>query len=405
MKNFKNLGKRALALLLTLVMCLSMVNLTVFATATDNAGQIVNSGGSNTQDNVTVSKTIAASGVENYFDITLTVQTKETMEQQVETIVTDTTKQQDVAVVLVLDLSNTMTEYLGGKKNAGSRYANAEKAADKFIESFADFSKGSTGTRKVGVAGFNTDGKVLTGLSDCKTTSQANAIKTAYHREASNVLDAEGYDKSHSRFTNMEAGLKQGYNMLKNSGCKYKYIIFLTDGFPTTYIRSGYSGYDPYCETGTKGNDGVFYDFVSNKYCWYGTSYSNKAAVRAREQATTIKNAGIQIVSIGVDVGAQTIDGYERPGKDFSIIDRKNATYEIGSSNKASAFQNWLKGSKTTGIGSGIYYASENTNLTAAFTGILEQIKTTVKDEVTTQNKCHQSQLGGRRPHYEQHHD
>lgn len=96
-----------------------------------------------------------------------------------------------------------------------------------------------------------------------------------------------------------------GKDMLQGATNKNKYIIFLSDGFPTTYISSGYNGYDPYDSAGTR-----FKDRVLNKPCTYGTSYSNEAAIRARNKAAEVKASGITIFSIGVDVGGQTIQQY-----------------------------------------------------------------------------------------------
>ena len=81
--------------------------------------------------------------------------------------------------------------------------------------------------------------------------------------ETGKIIAAGDYNTSHTRFTNIEAGLKMGQDMLDRATNKNKYIIFLSDGFPTTYVSSGYSGYDPYCSSGTKGRDGVFYDYVT----------------------------------------------------------------------------------------------------------------------------------------------
>lgn len=159
---------------------------------------------------------------------------------------------------------------------------------------------------------------------------------------------------------------------LHNAPNNNKYIIFLSDGFPTTYISSSseYTGYDPNTSSGTKGADGVFYDYVTGYYCSLGTSYSDKAAIRAREQADNIKNTDVKIFSIGVDVGGQTIDGYDGL-TGLSIIDRTGTNYEIGSASSTAAYENWLKYS----IGSGYYYAStDSAGLQAAYNQIFEEI-------------------------------
>ena len=192
--------------------------------------------------------------------------------------------------------------------------------------------------------------------------------------ETGKIIAADGYNASHTRFTNIEAGLKMGSDMLAGATNKNKYIIFLSDGFPTTYIRSGYSGYDPYDTTGK-----IFYDHVLNKPTSYGTSYSDEAAIRARNMAQNIKNAGTTIFSIGVDVGGQTIQQYITQSENangFSVVDRTGTSYEIGDPGSTESYKNWLRNS----IGSGYYYDSTNTEgLKAAYDHIFETIKTTIE--------------------------
>ena len=160
--------------------------------------------------------------------------------------------------------------------------------------------------------------------------------------------------------------LKRAKDMLDNSSASKKYILFLSDGFPTTYIQSGYTGYDTY-----DGNR--FKDRVLNKPCSYGTSYSDEAAIRARQMATTIKNSGIGIYSVGVDIGGQTVQNYinQTDGQSHSVVDRYSTSYEIGSADSADAYRNWLRNK----IGSGYYYDVNDPNaMTEAFESIFEQI-------------------------------
>lgn len=166
-----------------------------------------------------------------------------------------------------------------------------------------------------------------------------------------------------------------GSDMLAGAANKNKYIIFLSDGFPTTYISSGYSGYDPYDTTGK-----IFYDHVLNKPTSYGTSYSDEAAIRARNMAQSIKNADTTIFSIGVDVGGQTIQQYITQSENangYSVVDRTGTSYEIGDPRSTESYKNWLSNS----IGSGYYYDSTNTEgLKAAYDQIFETIKTTIEN-------------------------
>lgn len=304
--------------------------------------QIDNRGGSSTNgDGVVVSKTIDGTELENVFDITLTVQTQQSISEVYE--------EPDMAVVIVMDISNSMKDNFGGT----SRYEAAMVAAENFLDQFA----AKTGKiSKIGYVAFNTDAHEIFGLSSCSSTAEAAVLKNTMRQKTGAIINASGYGESHKRFTNIEAGLKRGYDMLASAQNEFKYLIFLSDGFPTTYVSSGYTGYDPYTPSGTPGTSGVFYDFVQDCHCDYGTSYSDTAAIRAREQAAKIKADGVKIFSIGIDVGGQTIAEYERPGKYFSIIERTSTNYEIGNAYSTDSYINWLQNS----IGSGYYYDSTN---------------------------------------------
>ncbi len=327
--------------------------------------QIEDHGGSNENpdDGVSVSKTIEGTDLENVFDITLKVSTTSKIEEVV--------KEPDMAVVIVMDISNTMTDDFGGI----TRYQAAMDAAEDFLDKFAE--SNILGVSKIGYVAFNTDAHEIFGLESCTSYAEANALKNTMRTATGKIINAGGYGESHSRFTNIEAGLKMASDMLDGVSNKNKFIIFLSDGFPTTYIESGYNGYDPYDSTGR------FYDYNIGAPCLYGTSYSDEAAIRARKMATSIKNSGTTIFSIGVDVGGQTIAGYDtHTAKDgFSVIDRTGTTYEIGGAADESAYKNWLGNS----IGSGYYYDSTNT---AGLIGAYNQIFETIKQEVTNASEA-----------------
>lgn len=338
--------------------------------------QVVREGGENTSEDgvVTVGKTIEGTELENVFDITLSVSTKE----ELKTFYQDP----DTAIVIVMDISNTMTYSFGKNGNDGSttRYQAAMEAAENFIDKF---SQESDNISRLGYVAFNTSAHKIFDLQVCSDTSTATSLKNTMRTQTGNIVNSSNYDSARTRFTNIQAGLKMGYDMLSGCKNKYKYIIFLSDGFPTTYIKSGYDGYDPYCTSGTKGADGVFYDYVQKKYCWYGTSYSDKAAIRAREMATTIKNAGMRIFSIGIDIGGQTIQTYsnQTTSSSFSVVDRTSTTYEIGSASSSSAYKNWLK----DGIGSGYYYDSTNqSGLESAYEQIFEEMRRIREEEMAS---------------------
>lgn len=274
-----------------------------------------------------------------------------------------------MAVVIVMDISNTMNSNFGGS----TRYTAAMEAAEQFLDQFA--ASNSLGVSKVGYVAFNTDAHKIFDLQSCTDEKTLAALKDTMRTETGKIIAADGYNASHTRFTNIEAGLKMGSDMLAGAANKNKYIIFLSDGFPTTYISSGYSGYDPYDTTGK-----IFYDHVLNKPTSYGTSYSDEAAIRARNMAQSIKNADTTIFSIGVDVGGQTIQQYITQSENangYSVVDRTGTSYEIGDPRSTESYKNWLSNS----IGSGYYYDSTNTEgLKAAYDQIFETIKTTIEN-------------------------
>lgn len=323
--------------------------------------QVEKRGGEESSDGVKVSKTIKGTELENVFDITLKVQTK--------TNASEFFKEPDMAVMIVLDVSNTMTSDFGGIQ----REEAAIESAEYFIDNFA---ANTSGVSKVGLVLFNTDAHDAIHLRTCTKGAEATSFKNDLRQSVKKIVEQNNYVNSHSRFTNIEAGLKMASDQLNSAKNENKYIIFLSDGFPTTYIESGYNGYDPYCSGGNKGSDGVFYDFVSKKYCDYGTSYSDKAAIRARQEAARIKNSGINIFSIGIDIGGQQIKTYvdQTINSYFSVVDRTSENYEIGAADSTGAYKNWLKDK----IGSGYYYDSTNLNgLKEAYDKIFAEIKST----------------------------
>lgn len=370
------------------LLSLSMVT-TIFAAAA-NASQITNAGGTteNQADNIKVSKTIEGTDIENVFDITLKVETTSNAQQ--------VSKDPDVAIVVVMDVSNSMVSEFGNKR----RYEAAVEALKTFIDSYQQNTKNSA-TSNLGIVAFNTDAMQYAAMQKVTTTAQATTLKNSiadktlatmkkYYKNGVNGFGGSDFSNDeltyHRRFTNIEAGLKRGYDMIKNLSNKNKMIVFLSDGFPTTYIKSGYAGYDTYTPNATSYTEGKFYDAVLKVPCTYGTSYSDRAAKKASAMAKTIKAANVEIHSIGIDVGGQTITGYDiHPSSDgFSVIDRSSRTYEIGSATSATAFENWLKGTKTTGIGSGHYYGTTNqTQLTNAFKSIFNALMTAIQTSST----------------------
>lgn len=351
-----------------------------------NSQQISSTGGSadtNTageKDGVEVSKIISPSDTENFFDITLTVTTNSKIEEII--------KDPDLAIVIVMDISNTMVT--NNVTSGESRLDSAQAAAEMLIDEFVEYSRGVNAVRELGFVSFNTNSKQIFALQDCVTSTKkaannkATSLKDEMNTETDAIVNQSGYNGSYKRFTNIESGLKRAKNMLSKSNVKNKYIIFLSDGLPTTYIKSDstYNGYNPYMsseynsdfdasKTYTKSTTGVFYNEFINQLTTIGTDYSDRAAIKARKMATSIKNQGITIFSVGVGINSdRTID------KNSSTVDvdketyNENGGFETGSTGKS--FKKWLKNS----IGSGYYYdTNDTTALKEAYLDIFNKVK------------------------------
>ena len=363
--------KKVVQLLSLLLLCVPLIGLGVntfakHASVLEGYEQVTYVGGENdtntigVKDGVVVSKTIAESGLENYFDITLKVKTQ----TKVEEIITD----QDLAIVVVMDISNTMVTYtMGGDRVsfnpsnlAGTRLESARLAAEQFIDDFATYSTGVDAERRLGFVVFNKDAHDVFNLQEC-TNSNKDSLKTSVTTKTDEIINAidengQNYNGSYKRFTNIEAGLERANQMLTASGIKNKYIIFISDGYPTTYIKSGVTGYNPYMSSTwnseynassppTSSGNGNFYNELDSKLCYNGTSYSDEGAIRAAAKASSIKNSGATIYTIGIGIENQTL--VPNIATHFVDVDKQKYEangneYELGSTRDS--FRAWLRG-------------------------------------------------------------
>ena len=127
-----NLKKKAIGLFMCMLAVFLTTNDLIYAlhqSVVSGYKQVTNVGGtnSNATDGVSVSKTIEESNLENYFDITLTVNTTSKIEEL--------TTEPDLAIVIVMDISNTMREH--NVSPGVSRYKAAMNAGESFIKKFA----------------------------------------------------------------------------------------------------------------------------------------------------------------------------------------------------------------------------------------------------------------------------
>jgi len=258
--------KRIISIFMTLVMVLGMIPADVFTAyavsdipAEDK--QIISAGGQSSDSGVAggyndvfVSKTITEykSGSdykENYFDITLKITSPQHIQEYTN------------AVVLVVDISNTMNHNHNGVTPTGSdtsRIQDARAAALEFVDNYVHCDHITSDVHELGIVTFNTNAKTHLPLT-AATVANGEVTNLNTFTNSINALKADDdnntgtdYNASHNRFTNIEGGLKLAQNLLSKSSAKNKNIILLTDGFPTTYIQSGsdslteIKGYDPY---------------------------------------------------------------------------------------------------------------------------------------------------------------
>ena len=381
MKKINKLIK--LTLVITLILTMITPYLVYADTPSAGYNQVIKVGGTNDtneiEDGVTISKEISElksdgiSSLENYFDITLKVKTRTKV------------KEQDLAIVLVMDISNTM---LIKQTNQATRLQAAMTAAEQLIKDFAVYSQETSAIRKIGYVAFNTHANEIFDLTECKTTNKANELITTMNNKSNAIIgDPDVYKNSYDRFTNIEGGLKMAHDMLysdANKNIENKYIVVLSDGFPTTYLKSGYTGYKTY-SSATSSGEGNFYDAVRKLPCTYGTDYSDEAASRAQIMATKIKNKGTKIYAVGtgIDSNLLTVDQHvaKHLNNPFSTVQRETENYIIGKNTES--FQRWLGGTgnaSNPGIASGFdqgYYfnTTDTESLTNSYKKIFEDIK------------------------------
>ena len=234
--------KRLVALIMVMALALSLVPVGatgVSKTNGDNGNsdtQIVNGGGTVYYDTnghrvegatelnddavVAMSKTVKQTE-ENQFEVTLQVKTN----QKVTELTSETP---DAAVVLVIDLSNSMTETGSGHK---TRLDLVKEAASSFIDDFAALSDGESQCL-LSIVTF--------GSGANKRLNWTNVATQAGKQYAKNAVSGLNVYGGQDGGTNIEAGLMLARNNLSNGpvedGVDYLYTVLLTDGKPTYHV-------------------------------------------------------------------------------------------------------------------------------------------------------------------------
>ena len=184
-------------------------------------GTSVSAPADRSQYDVSLSKTIAPTGTENLFNVTVNAQYK-----QANTVTTS----KDAAVVLVLDTSTSMKGKDSGQTK--TRLQLAQDAAKTFLTNYQ--ANGSGSKRYVAIVYY----------SDVANTQKIGTAKVYWVDVAQpGMLDSaktaiDGITTG--TYTNTQAGLLLANNLLTNSGVNSavknisnKFVVLLTDGVPT----------------------------------------------------------------------------------------------------------------------------------------------------------------------------
>ena len=255
--------KKFLALVLTLAMVLSLAPVGALATNGEEESQTPEDviydytahSGNATVDGVdSLNKTAKKTG-ENTYEVKLEVKMHETT----------STISQAAATVLVIDISESMNDYMCGKEEhthflcppwcekehshtdacGGRRLDAAKAAAENFVNTYAGTVENAG--RYLSIVVFGTNADVTLDWTDVSTDSGKNSAKSAI-----DVLSVKGG-------TNLEQGLANAKSKLEEhtvSSVNFKNVVALTDGAPTYYGAPDKWG-NPSGGDGSNGSKGI----------------------------------------------------------------------------------------------------------------------------------------------------
>lgn len=222
----KKLGRRGLSFFMALVMAISLIQISAFATETLELPDVtvVDKGGETTVngsngESITGSKTIAVDpdGDGNDFIITLGVTTVSTSTTSMVTKAAD--------VVLVLDVTDSMDN--------NGKWGKMKTAANGFIEKLLP--AGNT-TNRVAIVIYA--GKGYTTL--CNWTQNAATAKNTY-KNASNSDALRKQIEKGKNGTNCQAGFLGADVQLDSATAELQYAVYLTDGAANVYYTDSVS--------------------------------------------------------------------------------------------------------------------------------------------------------------------
>lgn len=345
--------KRALALVLALVMALSLVALPSFAAGEgDSAGngspRVVYEGASGENNGgLVMSKTVTKGEGDDQFLLTLEAFATGTTR-------TDT-KEIPLDIVLVLDTSSSMSRDFDGNiwgvADKDRRLTALKTAVNNFAESVAAKAKGSDGqyggeddvNYRIAVVEFASEAYNLTnGLADMDTSRGLTQVKNAVSglQAGGDTYPATGLDMANSIFD---------ANPISGDGQRGRVVIMFTDGYPA--------------ENGT--------DNINYTLC-------DKAIASAQ---TSKRTYGATVYTVGIFSGANPNSNIDT---NFDYGNRRDAEKQLVAANRymhytSSNFQN-AKSLRNGGekSGSSYYLAASNANsLNDVFKSISQTIGST----------------------------
>ena len=201
-------------------------------------------------DRVVLSKTISGTSNENEFKIDLTVSTTEDLE--------NLSVSPDAAVVLVMDVSNSMEWYLDGRKNWWNdkeiiapkdeqRLTKAKAAAAEFVNGYVK--DAGNAKRMISVVQYGSNAQTVSGWHDA-VTHKETILNDIEKKVAIGFALSQSDQKKNqdSGGTNIEGGLMLANNLLAQlestpayRDIKNLHVILLTDGVPTYHVADSSS--------------------------------------------------------------------------------------------------------------------------------------------------------------------
>lgn len=265
MKGRINMKKRMLAMMMAIVMVMTL--LPTSALAADGVGEP-----SETNSGAVFSKTVHQ---ENNGDVKITLEAWATGQT------VQTTKQQPLDIVLVLDQSGSMANNFDKKT---SRQAAMKNAVNGFIDKVAkNYTEGAA--HRISIVTFGSEAKVLQNW----TKVDANGTDDLKNK-------VSGLPETPAGATNVAEGMTKAYTQLSNAQKDHKKVVVVfTDGVPTTH-----------------------------------SDFSTKVATNAIETAKALKDNQTEIYTIGIFNGVNANQLY---GEKWAYLFYKDVpcTGEVGS--------------------------------------------------------------------------